>query len=325
MNKSYRNKLTLFIYSQSKNLEIENIKKFPFYEIFLQVLDYIKKDHEFCSSLRQYNEFLSDNFTIMYILQNKIPYIIDYNRLAIQTISEFLEFTNPKSIVSTNYNDINGVGEMFEKIESSMKGGIILFIDNCEENIYQILDNLIVDNSTYNSEKGRFCYEIKDRKMDKNEKFKLYLIKSRTKSKMNEKCFSDCVVVNFNCPSDYIEKKILGNLVDEQDPITYQQIKKLRSNISKDEFKLLINENRIINFGKFVYELDDPSTDDVINRIKDSLISLGNKTSLSEMGVKKDDLDELIDNAMNGKILGKYKRLTKNDVKGIIYGCFDSE
>ena len=79
------------------------------------------------------------------------------------------------------------------------------------------------------------------------------------------------------------------------------------------------------NFGKFVYELDDPSTDDVINRIKDSLISLGNKTSLSEMGVKKDDLDELIDNAMNGKILGKYKRLTKNDVKGIIYGCFDSE
>ena len=86
-----------------------------------------------------------------------------------------------------------------------------------------------------------------------------------------------------------------------------------------------INENRIINFGKFVYELDNPSTDDVINRIKDSLISLGNKTSLSEMGVKKDDLDELIDNAMNGKILGKYKRLTKNDVKGIIYGCFDSE
>ena len=253
LNKSYRNKLTLFIYSQSKNLEIENIKKFPFYEIFLQVLDYIKKDHEFCSSLRQYNEFLSDNFTIMYILQNKIPYIIDYNRLAIQTISEFLEFTNPKSIVSTNYNDINGVGEMFEKIESSMKGGIILFIDNCEENIYQILDNLIVDNSTYNSEKGRFCYEIKDRKMDKNEKFKLYLIKSRTKSKMNEKCFSDCVVVNFNCPSDYIEKKILGNLVDEQDPITYQQIKKLRSNISKDEFKLLINENRIINFA---YQFD---------------------------------------------------------------------
>ena len=253
LNKNFRLKLKMFLYSQASQLGIEDINTFPFYKIFLELLDYINKDHEFCSSISQYNEFLSDNFTIMYILQNKIPYIIDYNRIAIDCISSFLEFTNPKSIVSTNYNDINGVGEMFEKIESSLKGGVILFIDNCEGNIYHILDNLIIDNSTYNSEKGRFCYEIKDKKMEKNNKFKLYLVKSRTNSIINDKVFTDCVVVNFNCPSDYIEKKILGYLVDEQDPITYQQIKKLRINISKDEFKLVINENRLINFA---YQFD---------------------------------------------------------------------
>ena len=97
----------------------------------------------------------------MYILNNKIPYILDSNRMAKDLISQFLETKNPKGIVNTVYNDTNEIGEMFDKIESSMKNGNILFIENVEENIYNILINLIQDKFTYNAEKGLNNYVIR--------------------------------------------------------------------------------------------------------------------------------------------------------------------
>ena len=44
-------------------------------------------------------------------------------------IATFLAMKTPKGIVQTNYNDINQPGEMFDKIENSMKNGTILFIN----------------------------------------------------------------------------------------------------------------------------------------------------------------------------------------------------
>ena len=83
-----------------------------------------------------------------------------------------------------------------------------------------------------------------------------------------------------------------------------------------------INKKRIINFGEKVYNLQNPSTHQVVNCIKDTLKILGNESSLKDMGVKKKDLDKLIISAMNGKVLGKYKKLSLDDVKEIVYGGF---
>ena len=249
LNKAYRAKFRKYLYSLSNELGLNNIQEFPIYKIFIEVLDQTGKDSEFCSSIAQYDDFLADNFTMMYIMSHKIPYIIDYTRLSTKIISEFLELKNPKGIVSVKYNNINEDGEMFEKIESSMKSGNILFIEQCEENIINIMENLIYEKCSYNSQKGKFCYLIKNKLMEKHEKFKLYFVKSKLTSKINNKAWNDCFIINFNSPSAVIEREILRGLANEQDPITYQQISKIRYDISKDEFKVLETENKILNFS----------------------------------------------------------------------------
>ena len=153
LNKTYRNKFRKYLYSLAPILGLNDLKEFPIYKIFIEVLDQTGKDSEFCSSIAQYNDFLADNFTMMYIMSHKIPYIIDYTRLSAKLISEFLELKNPKGIVVTKYNDVNEDGEMFDKLESSMKSGNILFIEQVEENIINIMENYIYEKSIYNGKK----------------------------------------------------------------------------------------------------------------------------------------------------------------------------
>ena len=53
-------------------------------------------------------------------MNNKIPYIIDSKRMSYGIISKFLELKNEKEkniIIKAKYNDINEIGDMFEKIE----------------------------------------------------------------------------------------------------------------------------------------------------------------------------------------------------------------
>ena len=249
LNRAYRNKFKKYLYSLTMQLGLNDIKEIPVYKILLEILDQTGKDSEFCSCIEQYDDFLADNFTMMYIMSHKIPYIIDYTRLSVKTISEFLELRNPKSIVSVKYNDVNQEGEMFEKLESSMKSGNIFFIEQCEENIVNILENLIYEKFSYNPKTGRNCYLIKNKLLERNEKFKLYFVKSKISSKISDKAWIDCFVINFNSPSNVIEREILRSLANEQDPITYQQISKIRYDISKDEFKILDTENKILNFS----------------------------------------------------------------------------
>ena len=82
------------------------------------------------------------------------------------------------------------------------------------------------------------------------------------------------------------------------------------------------NKKRIIDFGKDVFGLEMPTVDDVIIEIKKIYKLLGNVLSFKELGVKQEDIDEIVENAMLGKKLGKYKLLDKNDVKNIIVGGY---
>ena len=79
-----------------------------------------------------------------------------------------------------------------------------------------------------------------------------------------------------------------------------------------------INRDRIINFGKNVFDIQNGTADDVIREITKIFCLLENPNNLEQMGVKLEDIDSIVENAMLGKKLGKYKLLSKNDVKKII-------
>ena len=248
-----------YLYSLSEKLNLKNIKKINIYSIFLEVLDSSNKDNEFCSSIGQYNDFLADNFTMMYIMNNKIPYLIDNTHMSPEIISTFLELKSPKVIIKTTYNGLNEQGEMFDKIESAMKNGSVLFIEQCEEEIYNIMENLIKEKFTYNAERGKNCYLIKNKKIEKNPKFKLYFIKSKPNSKISPKAFDNCFLINFNCPRNIINDYLYKSICKEQNPILFQQVTKTKNDINKDQFRLLELEKKILNYNKqfdLSYNLD---------------------------------------------------------------------
>ena len=72
--------------------------------------------------------------------------------------------------------------------------------------------NLIDEKFSYNPNNGKNCYLIRNKKIDKNEKFKLYLIKSKPNSLIPEKAFGNCYVINFTCPSNVISDTIYDSL-----------------------------------------------------------------------------------------------------------------
>ena len=250
LSNNYRKEFKSYLYSLSKSLNLKDIKEFDIYTIFLELLDSSNKDNEFCSSIGQYKDYLADNFTMMYIMKDKITYLIDTNCMSPDIIATFLELKTPKSIVQTNYNDVNEHGEMFDKIESSMKNGSVLFIKQCEENIYNIMENLINEKFTYNAENGKNSYVIKNKKMAKSEKFKLYLIKSKPNSKISKKAFANCYVINFTCPTDVISDSINDSLCKEQNLNSFQQRNKIKTVINKDLFKLLEIEKKLLTYNK---------------------------------------------------------------------------
>ena len=247
---NYRKEYKKYLYSFSQKLNLTDIKDFDLNQIFIEVLDSSNKDNEFCSSIGYYSGFLADNFTMMYIMKDKIPYLIDNNCMSPEIIAPFLEKNAPKSIVQTIYNDMNETGEMFDKLESAMKGGSILFIKQCEENIYNILQNLIDEKFSYNPNNGKNCYLIRNKKIDKNEKFKLYLIKSKPNSLIPEKAFGNCYVINFTCPSNVISDTIYDSLCNEQNPNTFIQKNKMITVINKDLFRLMEIEKKLLTYNK---------------------------------------------------------------------------
>ena len=254
-----RQKYKEYLYSFDKILNLENIKKINIYSIFLEVLDSSEKDNEFCSSIGQYEEFLADNFTLMYIMKERIPYILDEMHMSPEIISTFLELKNPKVIVRTNYNGIYEQGEMFDKIESAMRNGSVLFIEQCEEGIYNIMENLITNKFIYNAETGKNSYMIRGKKLIKNPKFKLYFIKSKPKSQINNNILDNCYLLNFKCPKNIIQEYIYNSICKEQNPSLYQTVVKMKNNVNKDIFRLFELEKKLLDYNKKIdlsYDLE---------------------------------------------------------------------
>ena len=267
LNKTYRQKLKLYIYSlfqensneeaaaegaegeaeadkdNNNNNNKNTIKVIPIYELIVLFLDVTGKDSEFCLSLSPFNEFFKENFVIMYMFSNKVPFIIDNYKMSKQIISQFLEFKNQKGIVSTVYSTAIH-SEMFDKVESALKNGGILYIDQVEAKIFDVLKNIIIDNNI-STERNKKAYMLRGKKIEKNEKFKLYFIKNKIDSEINSKCWNELLIVNFNATSDVISKRIFNAIANEQDVNTLNLYNKTRDGIAKDNFRLYEIENKI--------------------------------------------------------------------------------
>ena len=278
-----------YLYSFEEKLNLQNIKKIDIHSIFIEVLDSSNKDNEFCSSIGQYEEFLAENFTLMYIMKDRIPYILDDMNMSQEIISTFLELKTPKVIVQTTYNGLNEQGEMFDKIESAMRNGSVLFIEQCEEGIYNIMENLILDKFIYNAERGQNSYLIRGKKIIKNPKFKLYFIKSKPKSKINPKALENCYLINFKCPRYVIKEYIYNSICKEQNSTLYQTVIKTKSRVNKNIFRLFELEKNLLDYNKKIdlsYDLEKLDyNQSLLDKYK---IEAGNHTALqNEIKVDK--------------------------------------
>ena len=278
-----------YLYSFEEKLNLQNIKKIDIHSIFIEVLDSSNKDNEFCSSIGQYEEFLAENFTLMYIMKDRIPYILDDMNMSQEIISTFLELKTPKVIVQTTYNGLNEQGEMFDKIESAMRNGSVLFIEQCEEGIYNIMENLILDKFIYNAERGQNSYLIRGKKIIKNPKFKLYFIKSKPKSKINPKALENCYLINFKCPRYVIKEYIYNSICKEQNSTLYQTVIKTKSSVNKNIFRLFELEKNLLDYNKKIdlsYDLEKLDyNQSLLDKYK---IEAGNHTALqNEIKVNK--------------------------------------
>ena len=250
LNKLYRHKLKTYIYSLCN--EINNInntntdnelQEIPIYELIVLFLDVTGKDSEFCLSLSPFNEFFKENFAIMYTFANKIPLIIDNYKMSKDILTQFLEFKNQKGIVSTVYS-IEPHSEMLDKVESALNNGGILYIDQVESNVFDVLRNVIIDNNI-STDRHKKVYTIRNKRVVKNEKFKMYFIKNKIDAHITRKCWNELLVVNFNATSDVISKRILNSLASEQDAYTVNLYNKTSDGIAKDNFRLYEIENKI--------------------------------------------------------------------------------
>lgn len=72
-----------------------------------------------------------------------------------------------------------------------------------------------------------------------------------------------------------------------------------------------------------VFDLKSPTSTEVIDEIKKVYAILNNAFTLKDLGVRLEDIDDIVMNAMNGKKLGKFKGLNKEEVKNIIMEAYN--
>lgn len=92
-------------------------------------------------------------------------------------------------------------------------------------------------------------------------------------------------------------------------------------------FRYIFNERisfqkRIINFSKEILNFSSENIEDIIVNIERIYKKMGLSTRLSSLGVEKNILQECALSSLRGKKLGKYKKLTYDDVLYILRLCY---
>jgi hypothetical protein len=202
----------------------------------------------------------------MHIFKNRLPYIIDTFNQHWDTITQFIEGIDTRSITKAIHNEKN-LNEMVDQLEASMKNGLILFISECTKEITYLLHDIIISktNVIYINKNKVNVYNICNRNIEHNELFKLFLIKgmdihneNEGEYVFNEDDFINTLIINFDredeqqtkeeeVKEDTENKEEKSEDKEEKEKDKAVAMKKIKNDIYKTVLKLYESENRMIN------------------------------------------------------------------------------
>ena len=116
---------------ENKNIELFHIKNINFVELMYNILDISGSEKNLYSSNNIYKDFIKENFILIHIFREKVPFIIDYTHFAKSIITEHLEFSKIQNIQITNINEksLDKNQDLKDKILNCTKNGGNLYID----------------------------------------------------------------------------------------------------------------------------------------------------------------------------------------------------
>jgi energy-coupling factor transporter ATP-binding protein EcfA2 len=239
-NFSHRNKIKNFLYKKAEDFSLYNLTPYSFYNLMMEFLDFKAKDKELILSLGTFDDYTKENFLLMH-LNKKTPFIIDNNRISKWCLSDYIQWKEPKRLIFTKHYE----HDFMDKVETAMKEGYYLFIEQSDEKTYNLFKNVIKDEKI--NDKGRVYVSLDGQLKEISEKFRLYFIKDKIDTKVNSKIWIESLVINFVPSRDLINSQILKELTNSQDPTTWNFYSKTLNEMLNQNSKLLELEDRMIN------------------------------------------------------------------------------
>ena len=264
LNKTYRYQFQKFIYNQ---VQYKGIKELDLMTLILNFLDTKSKDQNFFFSLYNYKEdiFLQENFYFIYIEKNKIPYILNsYNQIGYEMIRDYVEASrDTRALLRTNYNENVKIkdNEMLDKLNKTIKDGLILYLEKCDRNCTLLFKNILYKRTIIN-EKGENVMEISSSQIEpKNTKYQIYFSQNSYYDFRKED-YLNTLIINFNISaSTTLKNELYKELAICYEPNLFGVLTKTKIEMQKnlirlnDNYTKLNNSVERFNFSSNVEEL----------------------------------------------------------------------
>ena len=255
---------------ESKLNELTFIKDFDFVELMFIILDVSVSEKGLFTSSNIYKDFIRENFIIMDLFKEKIPFIIDYTHYAKPILTEYLEFTKIQNIqiATITSSPLEKNQDFKDKLLNCTKNGGNLYLDGVN-NINQIYYSFYYYiNHRFIGDKYKRSVLIDDNKYSLHDNFKLYIFKNsfeKKNMKIDQNTFFNMLVINFNLRKDDIKDQILIELSKKRNELAYNSFKKLRNDIIKQSLAKLESENKMMNL---ILQLDISGNIDKLQSIE---------------------------------------------------------
>ena len=237
---------------ENKNIELFHIKNINFVELMYNILDISGSEKNLYSSNNIYKDFIKENFILIHMFREKVPFIIDYTHFAKSIITEHLEFSKIQNIQITNINEksLDKNQDLKDKILNCTKNGGNLYIDgvNNINQIYYYFYYYI--NHRFTGDKYKKLVVIDEHKYELNDNFKLYIFKNsleKQNMKIDQNILFNMFIINFNIRKEDIKDQIFIELCKKRNEQAYNSFKKLRNDIIKQSLMQIETENNMIN------------------------------------------------------------------------------
>ena len=187
----------------------------------------------------------------MYIEKKKIPYIINSdNQIGYEMIRDYIEASrDTRTILRTNYNDhLNKKdNEMLDKLNKTIKDGLILYLEKCDRNCTLFFKNLIY-NRTIINEKGETVIELSNYQIEpKYSKYKIYFSQN-TIYDFRKEDYLNTLIINFNISaSTTLKNELFKELALTYEPNLSNALNKTKIEVQKNLIRLYDNYTKLNN------------------------------------------------------------------------------